>query len=121
MSASYPANVRKGRLRIPVDFFARKPGAFPRMVELALVGRALGADARCPFRHVPRLGGVEAQAEAVADAAVQGDDAGDERLLSGRQAQGMDMNVMPRRHGVNIRFSRASLGIQMKWIVGCLA
>src|SRR5262249_24948894 len=58
-----------------------------RVVELALVRWALGANPCRPLRHVPRLGGVETEAEAIADLAVLRHDARDERFLASGEAQ----------------------------------
>src|SRR5882762_1593846 len=63
------------------------------MVELALVRRALGAQARGPFGHVARLGGVDAEAEAVTHASLGRDHARDEHLLAGGDAHGVHVDV----------------------------
>ena len=76
------------------------------MVELALVGRALGAHAGGSFRHVPRLGGVEAEAEAVADLAVFGVDARDERLFAGGEAHRLHVGERYRNGVSPLRVTR---------------
>ena len=83
----------KRRLQMPLDRLSRNPRGFPRMIHGRLIARALVTQAGLPLGHVAGFGGIEAEAEAEADPAVGREDAGDEDLVAGRAAEGMDVDV----------------------------
>src|ERR1700682_5904960 len=84
-----PRDFGEGRLDLPFARPLRGPGFFPGMIQQRRVSRAFFADARVPFGHVARFGGVQAEAEAEADLAVVGDDARDQDLFSACDADGV--------------------------------
>src|SRR5918999_1672867 len=87
-----PFERRERRLRIPGDRLARNVGGFPAMPEERFDLGLFRAHARVPFRHVPRLGGIELEAEPVARLAVLRQDSRDERLVAAREAHGMHVD-----------------------------
>jgi hypothetical protein len=62
------------------------------MSEYRFAARAHLPHSGIPLRYVARLGGVEPEAEAIADLSLLRHHAGDERLLAGLQAHGMHVD-----------------------------
>src|SRR5204863_505061 len=109
VSSRYPLQFVKGALDLPLHVLIREKRALPRVVELALIGRPLGAHPGRPFRHVARLGGVQPEAEAVADPPVRREHARDQGFLAGGEAHRVHVYLV-RRFQRRFLFSRRRIG-----------